>query len=901
MLLRHALKNAAVPIVTVIGIGVALLIGGVVITETVFNIPGVGRLVVDAIARRDYPIIQGVIMLFSGVYVLVNLAVDLSYTLLRSADPLLTWRARPTASPRPARPGRAAFGVFARRNPTIVLGGAMLVFMAVRGPGRAAHRRRPAVHGADATACKPSLGAVSGSAPTISGATCSRAPIYGARISLIVGLSVALCLGRRSASSSGLPPATSARVDAVIMRVMDGLMAIPGILLAIALVALTRASVRIVIVAITIPEIPRVVRLVRAVVLTVREQPFVEAAIGGGSPDAKIILPPHPAQHARAADRAGDLHLRLRDPGRGRPLLPRRRRAAGDPDLGQHDRVEPPVPRARAVDDLLPRRVPRDRRARGQPASATGCATGSTRAWRGGCDDHEHRAPLLERRGPAHPLLHDGRRDARGRRRELHGRRRRDAGHRRRIGLRQERHRAVDHAPAAAAPRPHRRRLDPASRAQDLLGLDEAADARHPRQPHRHDLPGADDVAEPGAHHRRPDRRGRASSTRARAGREALQRAAEMLKLVRIPDAERRLDDYPHQFSGGMRQRVMIAMALSCNPRLLIADEPTTALDVTIQAQILRLMLELKERFGAAVMLITHDLGVVAETCQRVIVMYAGRKVEEAEVTELFDRPLHPYTRGLMASIPRQRRPCATSGGLAEIPGIVPIAARADRRLRLRAALPVGDRALPPRGAAARRCAAAAISSPAGTRVVCGGGMSAVSPSSSVRDLVKHFPVQRGLLRRTVAQCRPSTASSSTSRRARRCASSAKSGCGKSTVGKLILRLLEPTAGSVHLDGVDITRLSARASCAHNRRRVQMVFQDPYASLNPRLRAGQIVGEPLENFETLSAAERRRARRRRARAGRPAPRGDAALPVRVLRRPAPAPRHRPRAGAATRA
>ena len=150
-----------------------------------------------------------------------------------------------------------------------------------------------------------------------------------------------------------------------------------------------------------------------------------------------------------------------------------------------------------------------------------------------------------------------------------------------------------------------------------------------------------------------------------------LQRAVEMLRLVRIPDAERRIHDYPHQFSGGMRQRVMIAMALSCNPKLLIADEPTTALDVTIQAQILKLMLELKGRFGAAIMLITHDLGIVAETCQRVIVMYAGRKVEEADVLELFDRPMHPYTRGLMASIPR-RRAGVRARRLSEIPGIVP-------------------------------------------------------------------------------------------------------------------------------------------------------------------------------------------------------------------------------------
>ncbi len=153
---------------------------------------------------------------------------------------------------------------------------------------------------------------------------------------------------------------------------------------------------------------------------------------------------------------------------------------------------------------------------------------------------------------------------------------------------------------------------------------------------------------------------------------EAWARAGEMLEFVRIPDALKRLGDYPHQFSGGMRQRVMIAMALACNPRLLIADEPTTALDVTIQAQILKLMLELKESTGAAVVLITHDLGVVAETCQRVMVMYAGRKIEEASVTSLFDAPAHPYTRGLMASIPRLNKLAGAKRRLSEIPGMVP-------------------------------------------------------------------------------------------------------------------------------------------------------------------------------------------------------------------------------------
>jgi peptide/nickel transport system ATP-binding protein len=155
----------------------------------------------------------------------------------------------------------------------------------------------------------------------------------------------------------------------------------------------------------------------------------------------------------------------------------------------------------------------------------------------------------------------------------------------------------------------------------------------------------------------------------------ALDRAREMLELVRIADPKRRLDEYPHQLSGGMRQRVMIAIALSCNPQILVADEPTTALDVTIQAQILDLMLDLKEKLGTAIIMITHDLGVVAETTQRVIVMYAGRKVEEATVEDLFSRPMHPYTRGLMQAIPRLDADAEEGGRrprLQEIPGIVP-------------------------------------------------------------------------------------------------------------------------------------------------------------------------------------------------------------------------------------
>ena len=154
--------------------------------------------------------------------------------------------------------------------------------------------------------------------------------------------------------------------------------------------------------------------------------------------------------------------------------------------------------------------------------------------------------------------------------------------------------------------------------------------------------------------------------------RAAIDRAAEMLSLVQIPNATKRVQDYPHQFSGGMRQRVMIAMALSCNPKLLIADEPTTALDVTIQAQILELMNEMKQRLGMSILLITHAMGVVAETAQRVIVMYAGKVVEDATVESLFATPRHPYTQGLIRSIPRIDLAATTHTRLEAIPGSVP-------------------------------------------------------------------------------------------------------------------------------------------------------------------------------------------------------------------------------------
>ncbi len=185
--------------------------------------------------------------------------------------------------------------------------------------------------------------------------------------------------------------------------------------------------------------------------------------------------------------------------------------------------------------------------------------------------------------------------------------------------------------------------------------------------------------------------------------RAALDRAVEMLALVQIPNPKRRVHDYPHQFSGGMRQRVMIAMALSCHPKLLIADEPTTALDVTIQAQILDLLQDMKSRLGMSIMLITHAMGVVAEVAQRVVVMYAGKVVEEASVERLFANPRHPYTQGLIRSIPRLDLAATRRTRLETIAGVRAKADQSASRLPLRAALPLRNARMRPGAAAAAR------------------------------------------------------------------------------------------------------------------------------------------------------------------------------------------------------
>ena len=350
--------------------------------------------------------------------------------------------------------------------------------------------------------------------------------------------------------------------------------------------------------------------------------------------------------------------------------------------------------------------------------------------------------------------------------------------------------------------------------------------------------------------------------------------AVEMLRLVRIPEPAQRAREYPHQLSGGMRQRAMIAIALACNPKLLIADEPTTALDVTIQAQILDLILQLQRELGTALILITHDLGIVAETAQRVIVMYAGRKVEEAEVEALFALPLHPYTRGLMASIPRlpsmRDKPAEAGARLTEIPGMVPTltslpagcvfaprCALADQRCR--AETPPYEEQRPGHWAAcwhSAELARGAVLEPQthdadATRRVG----SAPAPLLEVTNLRKYFPVKKGILRRSVGHVFAVDDVSFSIGEGETLGLVGESGCGKSTVARAVLRLLEPTSGSIRLSGHDITHLR-KSELRPHRREMQIIFQDPFAALDPRMSACDIVGEPLRVHGIANSKER---------------------------------------------
>ena len=366
--------------------------------------------------------------------------------------------------------------------------------------------------------------------------------------------------------------------------------------------------------------------------------------------------------------------------------------------------------------------------------------------------------------------------------------------------------------------------------------------------------------------------------------RRARTRAVEMLDLVRISEPERRLDDYPHQLSGGMRQRVMIAIALVCRPGLLIADEPTTALDVTIQQQILELIGDLRRELGTAVLLITHDLGVVAQNADRVAVMYAGRIVEEADRQTLFARPVHPYTVKLLESLPRLS---ARQQQLQTIEGRVPEATRygddacrfADRCHRV---MPECHSRTPPlRPVAPGHTVAcllddettgtttsAPVSGLESGRDDRGQGVSAVEDESGEEDLIEArdlqvwFPIKQGVLRRTVGHVRAVDGVDLNLKRQRTLALVGESGCGKTTLGRALIQLIRPTGGSVRYRQSELRQLN-RAALKPVRRKLQIVFQDPYGSLNPRMMVGEIIAEGME---THGIGANRRERRERVEA-----------------------------------
>ena len=301
----------------------------------------------------------------------------------------------------------------------------------------------------------------------------------------------------------------------------------------------------------------------------------------------------------------------------------------------------------------------------------------------------------------------------------------------------------------------------------------------------------------------------------------AARRAVEMLDLVRIPEAKKRLEEYPHQLSGGMRQRVMIAMALACDPKVLIADEPTTALDVTIQAQILELIRQLQTELDTAVILITHDMGVVAEVADRVTVMNQAKWVEEGDVHGIFDAPKEPYTQTLLRAVPR----LGSMRGKSH-PAKFELLSDTESARQEPHGMAECSPPEPPD-----------LEGPSETR-------SDAPALLEVVGLTKRFPIRAGVLRRVVGNVHAVESVSFAIGSGETLALVGESGCGKSTTGNLITRLDTPTAGAVRINGEDIAALDQRALRPY-RREMQMIFQDPFASLDPRKTAGHSVTEPL--------------------------------------------------------
>ncbi|MFD1939876.1 dipeptide ABC transporter ATP-binding protein [Nonomuraea mangrovi] len=351
---------------------------------------------------------------------------------------------------------------------------------------------------------------------------------------------------------------------------------------------------------------------------------------------------------------------------------------------------------------------------------------------------------------------------------------------------------------------------------------------------------------------------------------EARERAVEILRRVGMPRADKIVDAYPHQLSGGMRQRVVIAMALVCSPRLLIADEPTTALDVTTQRQILELIDDLREEFAMAVVLVTHDLGVIASRADRVAVMYAGRVVESATTAELFRSPRHRYTEALMEALPGSAsRENGSRGRLYSIPGLPPDLSRPM----------TGCRFAPRCRFATEACRTTDVALSAGEHGhACLHPVEPVQASSarvtlvppeeppsepaaeailSVRELVKDYEATGGGLRRASGRVSAVAGVSFDVHPGETFGLVGESGCGKSTVGRLVVGLEEPSGGRIVVDGADIATLDRRER-RRMHRQVQLMFQDSYAAMNPRMRIDAILTEPLEIQRVDDPATRRR-------------------------------------------